>query len=118
MLLARPAGMQRDAPAPGDGARFDVSTQSGGSINNVGGNLYLGAARRRSAAIGRAAAALGLALVFAAFSVAGLIGVDIYRQTDGFTQSSFTVPGSWRPAVGLLAGGLVLNRFGPLLASP
>ena len=72
--------MSGKAQAPG-GTHFQVPSQSGGSIQNVGGNLYVGEGRRRSASIGRAVAALGLALFFAGLFLLGAAGLDVYRQT-------------------------------------
>jgi hypothetical protein len=96
------------------GGHFQVSSQSGGSIQNVGGNLYLGEARRRGAAIGRAVAALGLALFFAGLI---LLAVDVYHQTNGFSDSSsLAQPEHLRHAVGLVVAGFVLSRFGRLFA--
>jgi hypothetical protein len=110
--------MRRKARASADsGARFDVSTQSGGSINNVGGNLYYGGVHRRSAAAGRAAAALGLTLVFVALAFFAVAGVNVYEQaTSGKDAGDLTIPGYLPAAVGLLVAGIVLNRFGRLFA--
>jgi hypothetical protein len=110
--------MRRRARARADsGARFDVPTQSGGSINNVGGNLYYGGAHRRSAAAGRAAAALGLALVFVALALFAVAGISVYEQTTSGTDASgLRIPGYLPLAGGLLVVGIVLNRFGRLFA--
>ncbi len=110
----------------GDAPVFDVETQSAATISNVGGdqNVYLDAARRRAAALGRAGAAIGLA---ALFSGLGLLVVTVVQTTqsvladlhgDGIS-SPYTqyVSAIWLPAVALLATGIVLVRFGRLFAS-
>ena len=109
--------MSGKAQASG-GAHFDVPSQTGGSIANVGGNLYVGGERRRSATIGRAAAALGLALFFAGLGLLGTAGAAVYRDTDWTADAiDLVIPGYAVPAAGLLVAGFVLNRFGRLFAS-
>ena len=113
----RPEGMSGKAQAPG-GTHFQVPSQSGGSIQNVGGNLYVGEGRRRSASIGRAVAALGLALFFAGLVLLGAAGLDVYRQAaEVETYDALRIPGFAIPAGGLVLAGIVLNRFGRLFAS-
>jgi hypothetical protein len=103
------------APA---GAHFQVPSQSGGAINNVGGNLYMGEGRRRSASIGRVVAAVGLALLFAGLFLAGAAGVAVYRDTDWSAEAiDPAIPGYAVHAGVLLVAGVVLNRFGRLFAS-
>ena len=92
------------------GTRFEVPSQSGGAINNVGGNLYVGDGRRRSAA-------LGLALFFAGMFLAGVVGIAVYQDTDWTADAvDVTVPGYALHAGLLVAAGIVLNRFGRLFA--
>jgi hypothetical protein len=99
------------------GAHFQVPSQSGGSINNVGGNLYVGEGRRRSASIGRVVAALGLALFFAGLFLVAAAGVAVYRDTDWTAETlDVAIPGYAALAGGLLVAGVVLNGFGRLFA--
>jgi hypothetical protein len=99
------------------GARFDVDTQTGEWINNVGGDQFLGDRPRRSASLGRLVAAVGLALIFAGLFVLGASGLDVYEQTNGLAETTgVTVPGNVAPAAGLVVAGIVLNRFGRLFA--
>jgi len=99
------------------GTHFDVSSQSGGSINNVGGNLYVGDSRRRSASIGRAVAAVGLALFFAGMFLVGIVGIAVYQDTDWTADAiNVAVPSYAIHAGGLVLAGIVLNRFGRLFA--
>jgi hypothetical protein len=100
------------------GTHFDVPTQSGGSIANVGGNLYVGGERTRSASVGRAVAALGLALFFVSLFLLGAAGASVYRNTDWNAQPiDLALPGYTALAGGLLVAGIILNRFGRLFAS-
>ena len=113
----RPGVMSGKAQAPG-GTHFQVPSQSGGSIQNVGGNLYVGEGRRHSASIGRAVAAFGLALFFAGLFLLGAAGLDVYGQTSEVeTIDALRIPGYAVPAGGLVLAGIVLNRFGRLFAS-
>jgi hypothetical protein len=99
------------------GAHFEVASQSGGAINNVGGDLYVGDGRRRSASLGRAAAALGLALFFAGLGLLGAAGAAVYNGTDWTADViDVRVPGYALHAGGLVLAGIVLNRFGRLFA--
>lgn len=109
--------MSGNAQAP-TGTRFDVPSQSGGSIANVGGDLYVGGERRRGASIGRAVAALGLALFFAGLVLLGFAGASVYRETDWNAQPiDLALPAYTAYAAGLLVAGIILNRFGRLFAS-
>ena len=93
------------------GTHFDVSSQSGGSINNVGDG------RRRSASIGRVVAALGLALFFAGMFLVGTVGIAVYQDTDWTADViDVEVPRYAIHAGGLVLAGIVLNRFGRLFA--
>jgi hypothetical protein len=99
------------------GAHFQVPSQSGGAINNVGGNLYVGDGRRRSASIGRVVAALGLAMFFAGLFLVGTTGIAVYQDTDWAADViDVEVPGYAIHAGGLVLAGIVLNRFGRLFA--
>jgi hypothetical protein len=104
-------------PHDGAGTRFEVPSQTGGSIANVGGNLYVGGERARSVTIGRCVAALGLALAIAALLLLGFAGAAVYRDTDWTAAVVAPVlPGYTVPAAVLLGVGIVLNRFGRIFA--
>ena len=97
--------------------RFEVPSQAGSSINNVGGNLYVGDGRRRSASIGRVVAALGLALFFAGMFLVGTVGIAVYQDTDWAADViDLEVPGYAIHAGAMVVVGIVLNRFGRLFA--
>ena len=99
------------------GTHFEVPSQSGGAINNVGGNLYVGDGRGRSASIGRVVAALGLALFFVGMFLVGTVGIAVYQDTDwAMDVIDVEVPGYAIHAGGLVLAGIVLNRFGRLFA--
>lgn len=107
----------RGTAQDGHGTHFEIPSQSGGAINNVGGDQYFGDRPRRSASIGRGLAALGLALVFGGLFLLGAAGVHVYEQTNGLTETeTIVVPGYAATAGGLVVAGIVLNRFGRLFA--
>jgi hypothetical protein len=99
------------------GAHYEIGDQSGEWINNVGGNQYFGDKPRRSASLGRALAALGLALFFAGVFTLGAAALQVYEKTNGFADTgSVVVPAYAIPAGMLVVAGIVLNRFGRLYA--
>ena len=99
------------------GTGFQIPSQVGGSIANVGGNLYVGGQRGRGVSIGRGIAAVGLALFFAGLFLLGLAGTAVYRGTDWTAEViDPVVPGYAVPAAALVLVGIVLNRFGRLFA--
>jgi hypothetical protein len=101
----------------GHGSHFGISSQSGDLITNVGGDQYIGERPRRSASIGRALAALGLAFFFAGLFMLAAAGLEVYEATDGLAETtSVVVPGYAIPAGILVVAGIVLNRFGRLFA--
>ena len=94
-----------------------MPSQAGGSINNVGGNFYVGDGRRRSASIGRVVAALGLALFFAGMFLVGTVGIAIYQDTNWAADViDLEVPAYAIYAGAMVLVGIVLNRFGRLFA--
>ncbi len=104
-------------PHDGIGSRFEVPSQVGSSIANVGGNLYVGGERARSVSIGRTVAAVGLALFFSGLFLLGLAGAAVYRDTDWTADVvDPVVPGYAVLAAALVVAGFVLNRFGRLFA--
>jgi hypothetical protein len=109
--------MSGKAQVPG-GGHFEVPSQTGGAINNVGGDLYVGEGARRSASIGRAVAALGLVLFFGGLFLLAAAGMAVYEETDWNAQAvDPAIPGYAIHAAGLVVAGIVLNRFGRLFAS-
>ena len=104
-------------PHDGTGTRFEVPSQAGGSIANVGGNLYVGGERARRVSLGPVVAALGLALVVVALLLLGFAGAAVYRDTDWTAEVvDPVVPGYAVPAAILLGAGIVVNRFGRIFA--
>jgi hypothetical protein len=99
------------------GGHFEVPSQSGGAINNVGGNMYVDGSSRRSASVGRVVAALGLALLFAGIVLLAAAGVSLYQDTTWNAEPiDVQVPGYAAQAGGLAVTGIILNRFGRLFA--
>lgn len=79
--------------------------------------MYVGEGRRRSAWVGRGVAALGLALLFAGLVLLAAAGVSVYQDTDWAAEAiDVQVPGYAAHAGGLVAAGIILNRFGRLFA--
>jgi hypothetical protein len=109
--------MSGKAQASG-GAHFEVPSQTGGAINNAGGDIYVGDRARRSASIGRAVAALGLVLFFAGVFLLAAAGIAVYNETDWNAEPiDPAIPGYTVHAAGLVVAGIVLNRFGRLFAA-
>jgi hypothetical protein len=107
------SGKSQEAAGP----RFEVPSQVGSSIANVGGNLYVGGDRGRGPSIARAVAALGLLLFFTGLFLLGLAGLAVYQETDWTAQVvEPVVPGYAAPAAVLVLAGIVLNRLGRLFA--
>jgi hypothetical protein len=67
--------------------------------------------------LGRALAALGLALFFAGMFLVGTVGIAVYQDTD-WTADVIDprVPGYAVHAAALVLAGLALNRVGRVLA--
>jgi hypothetical protein len=103
---------------------FQIESQSAAAISNVGGdqNVYFDGKRSRVAVVARAVAAIGLASLFAGL---GLLVVTIVQTTQKVLDDvhhlsapyTHYVGGMWLPTVVLLSVGLVLTKFGRLLAS-
>ena len=105
---------------------FEIDSQSGSSISNVGGdqNVYFGGVRSRAAAIGRGVAALGLALFFGGVGLfITTVVISMQRLVSDINGSGISdnyrhyVPDISIPALALLAAGIVLVRFGRLYAN-
>jgi len=105
---------------------FEIDSQSGSSISNVGGdqNVYLEGARSRAAAIGRGVAALGLALFFGGVGLfIATVVISMQRLVSDINGSGISdnfrhyVPDISIPALALLAAGIILVRFGRLYAN-
>jgi hypothetical protein len=105
-------------------ARFDIDRQIGDSINNVGGNqtINVGSAGR-SAVVGKVLAAVGLALSFGGLALLVSVAVMTTQNVlDAAENEGAEAPytqylaSTWRPAVALLVVGIVVKRFGRVIA--
>lgn len=105
---------------------FDVQTQSGGAINNIGRDQHVHLsreARRRLAIAGKSLALLGFLMALGGFAALVVLGIttaqDVIEANNNGTLSQWTeyVPPEWQLAAGSLVGGLVLGRLGRLLAA-
>ena len=102
---------------------FEIDSQSGGSISNIGGNQTINYGDRGPAArIGKVLAALGLVLFLVGLALLVPVGVATTQEVldavrDGGVQTPYTqyLASSWPAAVGLLMGGFVVNRFARIL---
>jgi hypothetical protein len=104
--------------------RFDVDSQAGGTINNIGGDQTVnvtGPGSGRFAAIARWVWAVGLAVFFAGLAVMAVAIVQaedkVQRDWGSLEPYHHYVPALWEPAVILLCVGFVVSRFGKLFAS-
>ena len=102
---------------------FEIARQSAQSISNVGGNQTINYGdRSRAARIGKVLAALGLVLCLVGLALLVPIGVATTQNVlaavhaDG-VETPYTqyLASSWPAAVGLVMGGLVVNRFAQIL---
>jgi hypothetical protein len=102
-----------------DATTFEIDTQSGHNISNIGGDqtIYYGD-RSRSARVGRVLGALGLLLSLVGLTLLVLIGVTTAHSVldavhDGGVQTPYTqyLPSGWPAPVGLFVGGFVVNRL-------
>jgi hypothetical protein len=105
---------------------FDVQTQSGGTINNIGRDQHVHLsreARRRLAVAGKCMAVLGFMLALGGFVALVALGIttaqNVIEANSEGTLSRWTdyVPPEWQLAAGSRVGGLVLGRLGRLLAT-
>ena len=103
---------------------FEIARQSAQNISNVGGNQTINYGdRSRAARIGKVLAALGLVLFLVGLALLVRVGVmttlDVLDavSTPAGVQTPYTdyLASSWPAAVGLLMGGLVVNRFAQIL---
>ena len=103
---------------------FEIDSQSGGSISNIGGNQTINYGdRSRAARIGKPLASLGLVLFLVGLALLVRVGVmttlDVLDavSTPAGVQTPYTdyLASSWPAAVGLFMGGLVVNRFAQIL---
>jgi hypothetical protein len=101
-----------------DTTTFELDHQSGQHISNVGGDqtVYYGE-RSRATRLGKVLAALGLALCLVGLALMVAIGITTARTVlhaihSGAAKSPYTqyLPPVWPVGVGLLAGGLIVNR--------
>lgn len=106
-------------------ASFEVATQAGRTINNVGGDqhVHVSQARMRLARIGKTIAFAGLCLVLTGLVLIGFAGYatvnDVRAAID---EGSFAAPyldyapGYWPIGVGSFFGGIVLGKLGRVLS--
>ena len=115
--LGRPEGMS-GKPHERAAAGFEVPSQVGGSIANVGGNLYVGGERGRSVSIGRGGRRSGpRALLRRAVPArAGRRGRLPRARTGPRRSSTRSFPATRSPPRRWSCAGIVLNRFGRLFA--
>jgi hypothetical protein len=105
-------------------ARFDVESQSGGTISNVGRDqhIHLTPEDRRRRRAAKAISLLGIALLAAGLVGAGVLVIvalqDVLGALDDETLSSnwgTYVPGEWPYVLAAILAGLVLSRTGRVL---
>jgi hypothetical protein len=102
---------------------FEIDSQSGQNISNIGGNQTINYGdRSRGARIGKVLATLGLVLSLVGLALLVPIGVATTQHVldavnAGGVQTPYTqyLASSWPAAVGLLMGGFVMNRFARIL---
>ena len=99
---------------------FEIARQSAQNISNVGGNQTINYGdRSRAARIGKVLAALGLVLFLVGLALLVPIGVETTQEVlaAGEVEAPYTqyLASGWPAAVGLLMGGLVVNRFAQIL---
>jgi hypothetical protein len=107
----------------GDATAFEIESQSGHNISNIGGDqkIYYGD-RSRSARLGRVLAALGLLLSLAGFVLLVAVGVATAKSVldatqAGGVQTPYTqyLPSGSPAAVVLLVGGFIVNRVARIM---
>ena len=102
---------------------FEIDSQSGKIISNIGGNQTINYGdRSRAARIGKVLAALGLVLFLVGLALLVPIGVvttqDVLAAANaGGVETPYTqyLASGWPAAIGLLIGGFVMNRFAQIL---
>jgi hypothetical protein len=104
---------------PSDGTTFEIETQSGQNVSNIGGDqtIYFGD-RSRANRIGRIVEALGLSLCLIGVGVLVPAGVttahsvlhDIHARGLQTPYTNYLSAG-WAVAIGLSVVGLLVKRF-------
>jgi hypothetical protein len=99
---------------------FEIDRQSGQNISNIGGDQttnYYGD-RNRATRFGKVLATLGLLLSLVGLALLVVFGVMtvhnvMHAVKDGGVMKPYTqyVPAAWSAAVGVIAGGFVVNRI-------
>jgi hypothetical protein len=98
---------------------FDIESQLAQNISNIGGNQTINYGdRTRAARIGTVMAVLGLLLSLAGLALLVAVAVTTTQSVldalhDGAVETPYTqyLASGWPVAVGLLVGGVVVNRF-------
>jgi hypothetical protein len=100
---------------------FEVDSQSGQNISNIGGDqtIYYGD-RSRAARVGKILAALGLCLCLVGVAVLVPIGVTTAKHmlhAAGGIHAPYTqyLPSVWPAPLGLLVGGFVFTRLARIM---
>jgi hypothetical protein len=102
-------------------ASFDLQSQTAATITNVGGDqitLQKGGGRTRAA--GRVVAALGLVLLFVGLGLLGHAAAFAGQRLIPFEHghdAAYYLASTLRPGAVCLVAGIVLSRFGRLVAS-
>jgi len=103
---------------------FEVEDQTAAEIMNVGGdhNVYMGDARRRGAAIGRAIALLGLVASLTGLALLAVAGIETARAIppagyDWGDYHSYVATGWLVAAAIAIVGGIAVGKIGRVLAS-
>jgi hypothetical protein len=105
------------------GTTFEIGSQSGHNVSNIGGNqtIYYGE-RTRAARIGKVLTALGLSLSLVGLTLLVFVGVTtaqavLHAVHHGGVNGSGTqyLASGWPAAVGLLVGGFVVRRFARII---
>ena len=104
-----------------DEVTFEIETQAGAAITNIGGDQTVYASERRSR-VPRLISVLGLGLWLTGLGLLVLTGIRTAStlQANDFWPSNASyytgaVADTWRPAVSLFALGIVLSLLGRVL---
>jgi hypothetical protein len=102
---------------------FEIGSQSGQKISNIGGDQTINYGERtRAARTGNVLATLGLLLCLIGLALLVPVGVTTTQRVldavhNGGVDAPYTqyLASSWSAAVGLLVGGFVVKRFALVL---
>jgi hypothetical protein len=102
---------------------FDIESQLAQTISNVGGNQTINyGGSGRAARVGKVVAVLGLLLSLAGLALLVAVAATTAQSVldavhSGGVEAPYTqyLDSGWPIAVGLLVGGLVVNRFARII---